>query len=108
MAWLGIALENDSELLNNFYSSGPYYFAEKGDYQSLIYILTNNFKINFIQNSQFVCAKELSNSDSKVLRKDPGTPCLSQDCLLFDDDNRLVLVDQNITFNTLSFNSRTN
>ena len=84
------------------------YFAEKGDNQSLIHVLTNNFKINFIQNSQFVCAKELSNSDSKVLRKDPGTPCLSQDCLLFDDDNRLVLVDQNITFNTLSFNSRTN
>ena len=82
------------------------YFAEKGDNQSLIHVLTNNFKINFIENSQFVCAKELSNFDSKVLKKDPGTPCLSQDCLLFDHDNRLVLVDQNITFNTLSFNSK--
>ena len=41
-----------------------------------------------------------------ALNKSPGIPCLSQECLLYNNDNQLVLVDQNITFNTLMFNSK--
>ena len=52
------------------------------------------------------CAKELSLNDSDALNKSPGIPCLSQECLLYNNDNQLVLVDQNITFNTLMFNSK--
>ena len=82
------------------------YFSEEGPNQSIIFILKNNFGINFAENSQFICAKELSENDSNALNKSPGIPCLSQECLLYDDDNQLVLIDQNITFNTLTFNSK--
>ena len=82
------------------------YFTEEGSSQSLIYILKNNFGINFTENSQYICAKELSENDSDALNKSPGIPCLSQECLLYNNDNQLVLVDQNITFNTLMFNSK--
>ena len=82
------------------------YFTEEGPSQSIIYILKNNFGINFAENSQYICAKELSLNDSGALNKSPGIPCLSQECLLYNNDNQLVLVDQNITFNTLMFNSK--
>jgi GntR family transcriptional regulator len=82
------------------------YFTEEGSSQSLIYILKNNFGINFTENSQYICAKKLSENDSDALNKSPGIPCLSQECLLYNNDNQLVLVDQNITFNTLMFNSK--
>jgi DNA-binding GntR family transcriptional regulator len=82
------------------------YFTEEGSSQSIIYILKNNFGINFTENSQYICAKELSVNDSDALNKSPGIPCLSQECLLYNNDNQLVLVDQNITFNTLMFNSK--
>ena len=105
-------VNNKPYLISNAYISYKHafglnknYFSEHGSNQSIIYILTNKFNIGFKKNSQFICAKTLSKCDSSALQKDAGLPCLSQECLLYNHTNELILVDQNITFNTISFNT---
>ena len=77
------------------------YFSDEGSNQSIIFILNQKFNIDFKKNSQFICAEILSSSDSLVLKKDSGIPCLSHECLLYNHTNELILVDKNITFNTI-------
>ena len=77
------------------------YFSESGSNQSIIFILNEKFNIDFKKNSQFICAEILSSYDSLVLNKDSGIPCLAHECLLYNHTNELILVDKNITFNTI-------
>jgi GntR family transcriptional regulator len=77
------------------------YFSEEGSNQSIIFILNEKFDIDFKKNSQFICAETLSSFDSLVLNKDSGIPCLAHECLLYNHTNELILVDKNITFNTI-------
>ncbi len=77
------------------------YFSEDGLNQSIIFILNEKFNIDFKKNSQFICAETLSSFDSLVLNKESGIPCLAHECLLYNHTNELILVDKNITFNTI-------
>ena len=77
------------------------YFSEDESNQSIIFILNEKFNIDFKKNSQFICAEILSSYDSLVLNKDSGIPCLAHECLLYNHTNELILVDKNITFNTI-------
>ena len=77
------------------------YFSGDGPNQSIIFILNKKFNNDFKKNSQFICAETLSMSDSLVLKKDSGIPCLSQECLLYNHTNELILVDKNIILNKI-------
>ena len=77
------------------------YFSEEGPNQSIIFILNEKFDIDFKKNSQYICAETLSSFDSLALNKDSGIPCLAHECLLYNHTNELILVDKNITFNTI-------
>lgn len=77
------------------------YFSEEGSNQSIIFILNEKFDIDFKKNSQYICAETLSSFDSLALNKDSGIPCLAHECLLYNHTNELILVDKNITFNTI-------
>jgi len=77
------------------------YFSESGSNQSIIFILNEKFNIDFKKNSQFICAEILSSDDSLVLNKDSGIPCLAHECVLYNHMGELILVDKNITFNTI-------
>jgi DNA-binding GntR family transcriptional regulator len=77
------------------------YFTEEGSSQSIIFILNEKFNIDFKKNSQLICAETLSSFDSLVLNKDSGIPCLAHECLLYNHTNELILVDKNITLNTI-------
>ena len=77
------------------------YFSKEGPNQSIIFILNEKFDIDFKKNSQYICAETLSSFDSLALNKDSGIPCLAHECLLYNHTNELILVDKNITFNTI-------
>ena len=85
----------------NAFGLSKNYFSEEGSNQSIIFILNEKFDIDFKKNSQFICAETLSSSDSLFLKKDSGIPCLAHECLLYNHTNELILVDKNITFNTI-------
>ena len=94
-------ISNASVSYKHAFGLSKNYFSEGGVNQSIIFILNQKFNIDFKKNSQFICAEILSSYDSLVLNKDSGIPCLSHECLLYNHSNELILVDKNITFNTI-------
>jgi hypothetical protein len=77
------------------------YFSEEGSSQSMIFILNEKFDIDFKKNSQYICAETFHLMTLWLLNKDSGIPCLAHECLLYNHTNELILVDKNITFNTI-------
>ena len=69
--------------------------------KNLLNILINKFKIKISKSEQEVSAISLSNNDADLFKTTNGYPAISNIWYMYDQSNKLILIDQEITVKPL-------